>query len=88
MAHFAEIDNRNVVIRVIVVPDDQEYRGQEYISQDLRLGGNWVKTSYNTINGIHLNGGVPLRKNYAGVGYVYDPILDEFNPPSLEETDK
>ena len=78
MAHFAEIDDTNTVIRVLVVPDDQEHRGHEFLAVDLGLGGTWLQTSYNTQGGIHLGGGTPLRKNYAGIGHTYDPIRDAF----------
>lgn len=78
MAHFAEIDKDNIVIRVVVVPDEQEHRGQEYLAEDLRLGGSWLKTSYNTLNGEHLLGGTPYRYNFAGVGMKYDPDQDSF----------
>lgn len=81
MAHFAEIDTNNVVIRVLTVPDDQESRGQDFLANDLGLGGIWIKTSYNTRLGAHVNGGIPFRKNYAGVGYTYDSIRDAFLPP-------
>lgn len=80
MAHFAEVDN-NIVKQVIVIPDEQEDRGQEYIANDLGLGGIWIKTSYNTLGGIHLKGGTPLRKNYAGIGFTYDAQLDAFYEP-------
>lgn len=78
MAHFAEIDENNVVVRVVVVPDEQESRGEEYLAQDLGLGGNWLKTSYNTYAGVHTNGGTPFRLNFASVGDIYDPQLDGF----------
>jgi hypothetical protein len=81
MAHFAEIDNEGVVLRVLVVPDAEEARGQEFLSNDLGLGGTWLKTSYNTIGGGHLLGGAPFRKNYAGIGYKYDADRDAFLPP-------
>jgi len=47
MAHFAEIDNTNKVLRVLVVDNAQEERGQEFLANDLGLGGTWVQTSYN-----------------------------------------
>jgi len=73
MAHFAEIID-NTVARVLVVPDEQEHRGQEYLANDLGFGGTWIQTSYNaTTNG--------FRKHYAGMGYTYDPTLDAFYPP-------
>ena len=81
MAHFAEIDGDNVVVRVLVVPDDQQERGQEFLASDLGLGGTWKKTSYNTIAGEHREGGTPYRKNYAGIGYTYDSTKDAFIPP-------
>lgn len=81
MAHFAEVDSDNVVVRVLVVSNDQEHRGQEFLANDLGLGGTWIQTSYNTIGGQHNNGGIPLRKNYAGIGYTYDPDRDAFIPP-------
>lgn len=81
MAHFAKIDENNIVVRVLVVPDEQENRGQEFLASDLGLGGTWIQTSYNTNCGVHINDGTPLRKNYAGLGYVYDSIRDAFIPP-------
>ncbi len=74
MAHFAEIDETNTVVRVLVVPDDEEYRGQEFLADDLGLGGTWVQTSYNS----------KIRYNYAGIGYIYDPIDDAFIAPMPE----
>ena len=87
MAHFAEIDNQGVVNQVLVVPDDQQHRGQEFLANDLGLGGTWIQTSYNTRAGVHYgkdkkpDGGVALRKNYAGIGYTYDSSRDAFIPP-------
>lgn len=81
MAHFAEIDENNIVTRVLVVGDDQEHRGQEFLADDLGLGGTWKKTSYNTQAGVHTLGGTPFRKNYAGIGYSYDEVRDAFIPP-------
>lgn len=68
MAHFAEIDENSVVVRVLVVPDAQEHRGQEYMAVDLGLGGTWVQTSYNA----------RIRKNYAGIGMTFDAVRDAF----------
>ena len=70
MAHFAEIDDDGVVLRVLVVPDAQEHRGQEFLADDLGLGGTWVQTSYNA----------RIRKNYAGIGMTYDNTRDAFIP--------
>jgi len=81
MAHFARIDENNIVIDVLVVPDEQEHRGNDFLANDLGLGGVWVKTSYNTQGGVHLEGGVPFRKNFAGIEYTYDVVRDAFIPP-------
>ena len=81
MAHFAEIDENGIVLRVLVVDNAQESNGQDFLANTLGLGGTWVKTSYNTLGGVHTNGGTPLRKNYAGVGYTYDSIRDAFIAP-------
>lgn len=71
MAHFAEIDGNNIVIRVLVVDDAHEAGGADYLAYDLNLGGTWIKTSYNG----------SIRKNFAGVGFYYDAIIDAFIPP-------
>jgi hypothetical protein len=81
MSHFAEIDGEGTVLRVLVVADDKESRGQEFLADDLGLGGTWKKTSYNTVGGVHSNGGTPFRKNFAGIGYKYDSEKDAFIPP-------
>jgi len=81
MAHFAKINNNNIVETVLVVPDEQEHRGNEFLTQDLGLGGTWVQTSYNTYGGVHLLGGTPFRKNYAFIGCTYDESRDAFIPP-------
>jgi hypothetical protein len=74
MAHFAELDENNTVIRVLVVPNEQEHRGQEYLANELGLGGLWVQTSYNS----------NIRKNYAGVGHTFDTVRDAFIAPKPE----
>jgi hypothetical protein len=78
MAYFAQIDNNSIVVRVVAVPDSEEHRGQDFLANDLQLGGRWIQTSYNTVGGVHLQGGTPLRYNMAGIGFYYDPIADEF----------
>ena len=65
MAHFAEIDADNTVLRVIVA-DTKEWC-------ENNLGGTWVQTSYNTHGGQHPEGR-PLHKNYAGIGYKWDGV--------------
>lgn len=76
MAHFAEIDDNNFVVRVLVVPDEQELRGEKYLSEDLKLGGRWIQTSYNH----------KIRGKFAGIGDFYDEGLDIFISQS-QETD-
>jgi hypothetical protein len=71
MAHFAELDADSIVVRVLVVPNEQENRGHDYLATDLGLGGTWVQTSYNAT----------IRKNYAGIGYTFDSGRDAFIPP-------
>lgn len=72
MAHFAEIDADNIVLRVLVVSNEDEHRGQEFLADDLSLGSTWVQTSYNTRANTHLLGGTPLHMNYASSGYTWD----------------
>ena len=81
MAYFAEIDNNNTVTRVLAVNDGYENQGQHFLAVTLGLGGRWIQTSYNTHGGVHVNGGTPLRKNYAGVGFTFDEQRDAFIPP-------
>ena len=74
MSHFAKVEN-GVVTQVIVIEKEV-----------LDLGhwgdpSSWVQTSYNTLGGVHSQGGTPLRKNYAGIGYTYDAQRDAFIPP-------
>jgi hypothetical protein len=82
MAHWAELDDNNYVIRVTVGNNNEPDEGYHWLINN--LGGRWIKTSYNTIGGVHTNGGTPFRKNYAGAGYTYDPIRDAFIPPKPE----
>lgn len=71
MAHFAEIDEQGIVKQVLVVPDEQEHRGQDFLANDLKLGGTWIQTSYNH----------RIRKQYAGIGFKYDADADVFIAP-------
>ena len=73
MAHFAEIDENNIVVRVVVVPNEEEHRGQEFLANDLGLGGRWIQTSYNN----------RIRGIYAGIGFYYDEVKDEFIGPEV-----
>lgn len=69
MAHWAELDENNIVLRVTVGDNNEPDEGYQWLIDN--LGGNWIKTSYNAT----------IRKNYAGVGYFYDEVLDAFIPP-------
>lgn len=73
MAHFAEVDRDGIVLRVLVIPDEQQHRGKDFLSDDLGLGGNWVQTSYNTYGNQHPSEN-PLHKNYAGIGFIFDGV--------------
>jgi hypothetical protein len=81
MAHFAQIDNDNIVRSVLVVSDNDAVSGHDFLTGVLGLTGTWLQTSYNTRAGVHNKGGTPLRKNYAGIGYTYDSGIDAFIPP-------
>lgn len=84
MAHWAEIDENNIVLRVLVT-DNNDPAGDEGYQWLLdNLGGTWLKTSYNTVGNQHAKGGTPFRKNHAGLGYFYDERLDAFIPPKPE----
>jgi hypothetical protein len=78
MAHFAKVEN-GIVVNVIVAE-------QDVIDSGI-FGHGWVQTSYNTRNGVHYgqdgqpDGGIALRKNYAGIGYSYDSVRDAFISP-------
>lgn len=76
MAHFAELDSDNIVIRVLVT-DNNDPNGDEGYQWLLdTFGGTWVKTSYNG----------NIRKNFAGIGFTYDEELDAFIEPQLYES--
>lgn len=68
------------VARTLVVADERESYGEEFLSSTLGLGGTWIKTSYNTRRGVHIHDGIPLRKNYADNGFIYDYNRDAFMP--------
>ena len=82
MAHFAEIDSNSKVLRVLVVDNEQEHRGQEFLASDLGLGGTWIQTSYNANFG----------GKYAGVGDIWDgtnfttPVIEVPEEVPTEET--
>jgi hypothetical protein len=72
MSHWAEIDNDNKVIRVLVGDNNDPNGDEGYQWLIDNLGGNWIKTSYNS----------SIRFNYAGIGFTYDPVDDAFIAPS------
>ena len=79
MAHYAFLDDANVVVSVIVGNDDGGTDWETYYSA--KAGKPCRRTSYNTRAGVHVSGGTPYRKNYAGIGYTYDTARDAFIPP-------
>jgi hypothetical protein len=81
MAHYAFLDENNIVTEVIVGKDE----GEEGVDWEAHYGAfrgqTCKRTSYNTQSGVHFGGGTPFRKNYAGLGYTYDAERDAFIPP-------
>ena len=74
MGHFAKVTNGKVTQVIVAEP--------EFFTTFVdSSAGEWIQTSYNTKGGVHLLGGTPLRKNYAGIGYTYDRTRDAFIPP-------
>jgi hypothetical protein len=74
MAHFAKVTDGTVTQVIVAEP--------EFFTTFVDTSpGQWIQTSYNTLGGVHTNGGTPLRKNYAGIGYTYDAQRDAFIPP-------
>jgi hypothetical protein len=69
ISHFAEIDENNIVVRVLVGDNSMPNEGYDWFVEN--LGGRWIQTSYSA----------SFRKNYAGVGYCYDEDLDAFISP-------
>jgi len=74
MAHFAKIDSNNVVLQVLVVADEHEHRGQDFLADDCNLGGTWIQTSYNANFG----------GKFAGTGDIYDAERNEFATPPYD----
>ena len=81
MAHYAFLNENNIVTEVIVGKNE----GEENIDWEVHYGNfrgqTCRRTSYNTSGGIHSSGGIPYRKNYAGIGYTYDEQRDAFISP-------
>tara|TARA_R110002111_G_scaffold64634_1_gene106286 strand:+ start:919 stop:1197 length:279 start_codon:yes stop_codon:yes gene_type:complete len=78
MAHYAKV-NGGIVEQVIVA--EAEFFDTFVDSS----AGTWLQTSYNTHGGVHSDGGTPLRKNYAGIGSIYDATRDAFYAPQPDE---
>jgi hypothetical protein len=74
MSHFAKVLDSKVVSVIVAEPEFFE----TFVDSS---PGEWIQTSYNTYGGVHKNGGTPLRKNYAGIGFTYDRVKDAFIPP-------
>ena len=81
MAHYAFLNMQNIVTEVIVGKDETDGPTNWEIHYGNFREQVCKRTSYNTRGGVHLKGGVPFRKNYAGIGYSYDEVRDAFIPP-------
>tara|TARA_R100001086_G_C11639870_1_gene204239 strand:- start:65 stop:457 length:393 start_codon:yes stop_codon:yes gene_type:complete len=89
MAHFAKLDQNNIVITINVVHNNEllidgaenEQKGINFLNNLFNTNDNWKQTSYNTLGGVHKLDGTPFRKNYAGIGYTYNENKDAFIPP-------
>jgi len=85
MAHYVKLDENNTVLEINAVDNTQEdlLGGETATVEWLKEGWggfDWKKTSYNTKGNQHPNNN-PFRKNYAGIGFTYDPTRDAFVPP-------
>jgi hypothetical protein len=84
MAHFAKINDSNIVEQVIVVSNDvatSESAGVTFINNLYGTSDTWKQTSYNTYGNVHSLGGTAFRKNYGGIGYTYDASNGAFIAP-------
>jgi hypothetical protein len=79
MAHYAFLDENNIVTEVITGKEEGNFNWEQQYGSF--RGQLCKRTSYNTIGGVHQLGGTPFRKNYAGIGYIYDEDRDAFIPP-------
>lgn len=81
MAHYAFLNMQNIVTEVIVGKDETDGN----INWEIHYGNIreqvCKRTSFNTLGGVHKDGGTPFRKNFAGIGYTYDESRDAFIPP-------
>ncbi len=74
MAHFAKVNDANIVTEVLVTNNNFPNEGYDWLVET--FGGRWVQTSYNA----------RIRKNFAGIGYYYDEARDAFIPPKPYES--
>lgn len=92
MSHFARVDENNVVLEVVVVPPERETDGDVFLSEELGLGGDWLRCSYTSLGGNRRDPntgeivayGNHFRFNYPGYGFVFHPELGPdggFAPP-------
>ena len=72
MVHFAQIDDDNIVVRVMMIDSVHQHRGQDFLANELGLGGRWIRCSYTG----------KIRRHYPGTGFLYLPEPDIFIPPS------
>jgi hypothetical protein len=79
MAHYAFLDENNIVTEVITGKEEGNFNWEQQYGSF--RGQLCKRTSYNTIGGVHQSGGTPFRKNYAGIGYSYDQTRDAFIAP-------
>jgi hypothetical protein len=79
MSHFAKVLDGKVIQVIVAEPEFFD----TFVDSS---AGQWIQTSYNTFGGVHRNGGTPLRKNYAGIGFTYDAQKDAFIPPKPYES--
>lgn len=85
MGHYAKVSD--CIVQQVIVAEEEFF--QTFVDTS---PGEWIKTSYNTRGGVHYgedgqpDGGIALRKNYAGIGYSYDTLLDAFIPPKPHQS--
>lgn len=80
MSHWAKVDENNIVVNVLVGSNSETHdETHQWLLEN--HGGTWIRTSYNTREGIHALGGEPFRKNYACIGMIFDEQRDAFYWP-------
>jgi|TARA_R110000796_G_scaffold85077_1_gene184893 hypothetical protein len=84
MAHFCKIGKGSKVEKIVVVHNNvatSEQAGIDFLNNLYGTNDIWKQTSYNTLEGVHLLGGTPFRKNYGSLGFKYDQTRDAFISP-------